>query len=91
MFWRELQVIVSCSVLDKLVVWQRGDLLNTLVELQNKTKQNKTKTKKKKKKKKKKKNFDKLFLSHYENTPIQYNGSFYGCKNEKIHHENIPI
>ena len=23
-------------------------------------------------------------FSHYENTPIQYNGIFYGCKNEKF-------
>ena len=24
-------------------------------------------------------------LKHYENTSIQYNGTFYGCKNEKFH------
>ena len=23
-------------------------------------------------------------LTHYENTPIQYNGTFYGCKNKKF-------
>ena len=26
-----------------------------------------------------------LQILHYENTPIQYNSTFYGCKNEKFH------
>ena len=25
-----------------------------------------------------------LEVNHYENTPIQYNGIFYGCRNEKF-------
>ena len=25
-----------------------------------------------------------MSTNHYENTPIQYDGTFYGCKNEKF-------
>ena len=28
---------------------------------------------------------------HYENTPIQYKGNFYGCKNEKFQMEKCDV